>query len=351
MSAQAPLGDDPMDIHVTTSRGPLMTKRFIGRDDGSVECQQYGLAANFSSEFWRPRDLRDVRDICRTLQHRPRSAVVRAALRPGVDPRRHKRTVLSHTDRDGVAHEPHMIDVPRGWVAFDWDDLPTDDDWYQPAKFADVARRNRRNLPAPFHRVGSVIVASSSAGIKPGARFREWFLLAKPLFGHQIRRALGENCPVDPVTLLPAQVCYTAAPLFEGLPDPVAIRVHELWLDTDLVELEAPTEATKPLVAPSSGPSFLGMPLSVPRPYDGERSLTLDVIADRMRRKPKGGRHAALFGNAWRAFDLLRDGETSAHHIFFELAKAARDAGLTDPDEELRRIIKRGLERGAGGSV
>jgi hypothetical protein len=79
--------------------------------------------------------------------------------------------------------------------------------------------------------------------------------------------------------------------------------------------------------------------------------VPLDVLARAVARAPEGERHKKLHGCAWRAGDLIHTHQASAHEIFDALGKAAREAGLKDPPEEIARIIRCGLERAVGGAA
>jgi hypothetical protein len=332
----------PRDLTILTSCRRDLRKVWTAGQD---KPKNYDHAATFSARSARIRDLHHLAEVQRYLQAQPWCCVVRAAVKPGIDHRTMARRVLNKRARDGAVLEATMTDVPREWVAFDIDNVPAPEGWYRPHRVVDFTRYLvERTFPAAFHGAGFVVVASASAAVKPGAKMRLWFLLDRPLYGHEIKRAMA-GAPIDECTLRPVQIIYTAAPGFVGMSDPVAKRVHFAWLDRDLVALEVPPEPARPVrqiqyAALSGSPS---------RCHD--ELIPLGALARIVARADEGQRHKKLHGCAWRAGDLIHAGQATAHEIFWVLGKAAKDAGLADPPEELARIIKCGLERAGGGAA
>jgi hypothetical protein len=331
----------PRDLTILTSRGRDLRKVWTAGQDRP---KNYDHAATFSARSVRIRDLHHLADVQRYLQAQPWCCVVRAAVKPGIDHRTMARRVLNKRARDGAVLEATMTDVPREWVAFDIDNVPAPEGWHQPHRVVDVARDVvERMFPAAFHGAGFVVVASASAGIRAGAKMRLWFLLDRPLHGHEIKRAMV-GAPIDECTLRPVQIIYTAAPGFIGMPDPVPERVHFAWLDRDVVALEVPPEPVKPVrqIQPAA-------PSRSPRCHD--ELIPLAALARIVARADEGQRHKKLHGCAWRAGDLIHAGQVTAREIFYALGEAAKNAGLADPPDEIARIIKCGLERAVGGSA
>ena len=333
-------GAHPRDLCILTTFGPELRKTWSLNECGEPAAKNYDDAKTFRATFHRIRDLTDLWRLQLDLQRRPRSACVRAALLENVDPNRCERLLRDRVERDGEIREQTMADVPREHVAFDLDSLDAPDGWHR--FLVDfVQDLVERIFPVEFRGAGFVAVASASAGIKPGARLRVWYLLDRPLVGREIERAM-EGVSIDPSTLRAVQLIYTAAPRFQGMPDPVAERVAYAWLDRDVVALKVPPERARPIVPPQAAWPIVAR--------DG-RGLALHHLADAIRTAPEGSRHRKLFGCAWRAGDLVAAGEATAHEVFHELSHAAVAAGITDPPTELGRIIKSGLDRAAGGAA
>jgi hypothetical protein len=84
-------------------------------------------------------------------------------------------------------------------------------------------------LPRCFENVECFVVASSSYGIKPGIRMRMFFWSRNAVSNQDLKRALvGYETIADPAIFNPIQPIYTAAPIFEGIDDPVKQRIK--WI-------------------------------------------------------------------------------------------------------------------------
>ncbi|HEX2528479.1 MAG TPA: hypothetical protein VHL31_19535 [Geminicoccus sp.] len=334
-------GANPLDFPIVTTFGPSLCKTFWPGENGAISCKTYDSAKTVRYRVHRVTGLHDFWRLQISLQQQRRSAHVRAALRLGVDPRRTERLLHRHVERDGVVREPTMLDVRRSYVLFDLDGVPAPEDWHR--QLVDFSRQLiMQHFPSSFRGVGFVVVASASAGIKPGARLRLGFLLDQPLYGHEIERVMA-GVPIDPSTLRPVQPIYTAGPIFRDMFDPIPQRVGYAWLDREVVHLEVPPEPAKPKIGLNA---YL-----VPRASELGDGLTLAHLAAAIATAPQGSRHRKLFGCAWRAGDLVAAGQASAHEVFHTLASAAVQAGINDPPIELARIIKLGLQQAAGGAA
>ncbi|HEX2527178.1 MAG TPA: hypothetical protein VHL31_12895 [Geminicoccus sp.] len=216
-------GAHPRDLTILTSRRRELRKIWT---IGQEAPKNYDYAATFSARSVRITDLHHLFQVQCYLQAQPWCCVVRAAVKPGLDLANLKRRLIDKPTRNGSILKATLADVPREWVAFDIDNVLAPDGWYLPHRIVDFARSLiERTFPTAFHGAGFIVVASASAGIKPGAKMRLWFLLDRPLYGHEIKRAML-GAPIDECTLRPVQIIYTAAPGFVGMSDPVAKRVH-----------------------------------------------------------------------------------------------------------------------------
>ena len=132
---------------------------------------------------------------------------------------------------------PMFEEQPTDWLLLDFEGvtLPAGLDWR--ADLAYTADFLRRRLPLEFHGAPCVFYATSSAAdpIKPdlgGAeiRMRLGFLLDRGVTHAEAKRWLAGVVGLDPCTLRPVQITYTAAPLFQGdLRDPLpAGFTHQL---------------------------------------------------------------------------------------------------------------------------
>jgi hypothetical protein len=109
----------------------------------------------------------------------------------------------------------------------------------------------RALLPEPFHEAACAWQATSQAGLRPGLRYRLWFVLSRPLLGRELA-AWCERPEVDPCVFRPAEPIYTAAPVFDGRHDPVPRRVGLLGGLEPAVPVPTGCRAG-PLAAPAPG--------------------------------------------------------------------------------------------------
>jgi hypothetical protein len=328
-----------MVFPVIETFGLDLCKTFRRDEAGAITCTSYDNARTFRYQFHPIGGLEGFFDLQAQLQRRRCSAHVRAALRAGVDPHRMERRLHRRVEADGRVREPTMVDVPRSYVLFDLDGVSAPDDWHH--HMADFARMMVQDLfPAAFHGVGFVAVATASAAMKPGARLRLGFLLDHPRFGHEVERAVA-GTPIDPSTLRPVQLVYTAAPTFHGIQDPIVDRVVLVPGDRDAVPLVVPPELPRPTI---------DLNLARSR-QDGEDGLALARLAAAVASAPQGSRHRKLYGCAWRAAELVLAGQATPLEVFDALGAAAVRAGLADPPTEIARIIRGGLEQGIGSAA
>ncbi len=269
--------------------------------------------------------LDELADALTCLLPRPACAVVRGAV---ADPARVVRVRrLVHPCPD-TGEAPTLRETPRRWLALDVDSLPLPSD-RDVQDVAGCAAYARLCLPSAFHAARCIAVASGSHGIKPGMRLRLWFWLDRPLTGPECKRWL-RGYPVDPALFSPAQLTYTAAPVFDaGAADPVPHRLACL-------------SGTRVNVAPpSAGALALPPPRVLPVPEAvGAGFYALAALAGaaaKVARAPERTRHPALLAEAMRLAGLVKGGLLGADAVRRALARAAQDCGL--PDVEAGSVI------------
>jgi hypothetical protein len=251
---------DPLVVTILTTRGPLATKRVELTADGIV-IHGYDRARWFETMVIKVDGLEGLHALLARLDREQRRLVIRAALLLGIDPRRCRR--LLHADRE-TGDPACFEDVPRVWVPFDFDSVeaPACTD---PRDGVDAGLFLRDRLPEPFRDAACLVQATSGCGIKPGLRYRLWFILDRPLFGHEVA-AWTASPHLDPATLRPVEPIYTARPVFVDMADPMPRR---LWRLSGLTEA---VEVPEVLPRPEHGPARLG---------DGETS-DVQSFADRL---------------------------------------------------------------------
>ena len=212
-----------MALTLLRTKGPLATKRVVRGADGKRRIEGYAKAERFGAGAVHFRDVRALFALLQRLDRDPRRFVIRASLLPGLDPREVRRLVK----RCGKTGEgPFFADVPRAWAAFDFDSVPAPAglDTLDPIEAGDWLRGL---LPDAFQDAACIVQATSGCGIKPGLRYRLWFVLSRPLLGREVE-AWCAGVPLDASTLRAVEPIYTARPVFEGVRDPVPVRFHLL---------------------------------------------------------------------------------------------------------------------------
>src|SRR5262245_58469175 len=155
----------------------------------------------------------------RARQQAPNVAIVRAAPVEGLP--------LSKNDWHRRLEKPKanaaatLRAVPRAWVGLDWDAVPEPEgiDWRTDAKAAAEATVLSQ-VPAWLRTADFVVGYTSSQGFKDGMRLRSFHLLDRSLDREQLK-VLFAATRADPATFRDAQLHYTAAPIFEGVDDPL----------------------------------------------------------------------------------------------------------------------------------
>lgn len=259
------------------------------------------------------------------LLPRPAYAVVRGAV---ADPARVTgvRRLIHPCPHSG--EQPTLQEAPRRWLALDLDGLPlpvgTD-----VRDLASCGAHARLSLPAAFHAPRCIVAASGSHGVKPGMRLRLWFWLHRPLSGPECRRWLRGN-PVDPSLFGPAQLTYTAAPVFDGAAaDPLPCRLVMLPGTQGNVVPPSPAVLTAP-------PTRL--PMTAHQPGAGPYALAaLAGAASRVSHAPERTRHPTLLTEARRLARLVDADLLAAADVRRTLERAAEQCGL--PDGEAGAVI------------
>jgi hypothetical protein len=229
---------------------------------------------------------------------------------------------LLHYDPE-TGDTPTLRDEPRQWLALDIDGLPRPEA-VAPSDLAACAQIAIEALPAAFRSARCVVQATASHGVKPGVRLRLWYWLTRALAAGELRRWL-RGAPVDHAVFSPAQITYTAAPLFAvGAVDPVPERLTLVAGARKLVPVPAiaalapqpPAIPTRPI--PASGD-----------PRTGSYAFAaLTAATARVARAPDGLRHPTLLIEA-RGLARLVARRLLTERAFIEaLAGAAAMAGL-----------------------
>jgi hypothetical protein len=175
------------------------------------------------------------------------------------------------------------------------------------------------------------VQATAGHGIKPDIRLRLWFWLSRCTAGDELARWI--NDAVDPASFRPVQIIYTAAPIFDGIQDPLPRRLVKLPGD-DAVAVPPAAELAPPEPPPRLPP---------PKPsIRGDRYVDA-ALADAIRtiaHAPNGTRHNALMTEGASLLRFVPD-RLSPGDFVEVLAGAARAAGLdqSEADDEISWLL------------
>jgi hypothetical protein len=208
-----------MSDHITIlhARGRRLAKAV--RRDGEIE--GYDSAKTVDLFETAIADLEALEGLLRRLEPRGDCCVVRGSI---ADPSR-VTAVRRLLYRDAeTGDEPTLREVPRRWLALDFDTLPLPEG-VEPEDLIACAHAAIESLPEEFLWVRTVVQATAGHGLKPGLRLRLWYWLDRPVCGDELKHWL-QCVPVDRSVFGAAQVIYTAAPIFlPGAFDPLPTRI------------------------------------------------------------------------------------------------------------------------------
>lgn len=220
---------DPHTLTILTHPQPL-TKSYARDAQGNVIKTSYPRAKTFTTSDLVAQNIQSLENILMHLSKQPQSAVIRAAVRDGVNKARPFRRLL-HDDKK-IGDKATLEHADRAWVCADSDGLtlPFDVDPNDPQHLDNAARYllTEHGLDG----VSAVVAWSSSAFLGESAEIAPrkakahlWFLLDKPVCSESLEPWLVSK-GFDGATARPVQVHYTANPVFTGgLRDPLAWRV------------------------------------------------------------------------------------------------------------------------------
>ena len=191
---------------------------------------------------------------------------VRGKIRADADPGRMRRAHVNAPTLDAAAHH---------WLALDLDSfLPEVSDFASDVgKYAHMARAA---LPECFADAAAWYQATGSAGVKPGVRLRLVFWLDRPLGDSELKSwADTWTLQVDRALFTPSQPHYLAAPILDGVPDPVPPGERTGTLQGGTVHVPAWAE---PSTSSSPHDELAKAARAMARAEDGDRRNTLNRL-------------------------------------------------------------------------
>ena len=231
-----------------TAHGNAATKTYRLDDDGTIRRTDFDAGYRFKTQPTRTiATVEDATGLLRDLAADPRAFLIRGTLRPGADSRkRHRRKMKG----DDAAFMP----APSGrtWLTLDVDGLPIPDDIDPIRDPRGAAEYACAQLPEPFRSAACCYQLSSSTGFAkvdgtPKGTYRLGrsgtvslhllFRAARPVmdkaaeeWAKSINVEAGRAL-LDVATLRSVQPYYCAAPIFDGLDDPLPLAERIGTLD------------------------------------------------------------------------------------------------------------------------
>ncbi len=307
------------------------------RADGTIDA--YDSARTYDLFTVEIPDLASLERLLGQLLRRPDCAVVRGGI---IDPDRTRRVRrLAHVDKE-TGECPTLEERPRQWLALDLDS-PERPEGISADDLAGCAAVAVSRLPAAFRDVACIVQASGSHGLKPGLRLRLWYWLDRPLSGQELKRWL-RGVAVDPTVFRPAQVIYTAAPVFDRpADDPLPTRMARIEGRAGIVR--APSASS--LVPPPRPPA----PMPAPREASANHyvSAVLTNAAARIRRAGIGNRHDTILSEARSLARFVSAGLLTERDMRNTLSAAGEHAGK--PFEECESIADWAMDHPSGGAL
>jgi len=305
------------------------------RPDG---IEDYGNARTFDGCTYAIRNEDEVEFLLTRLIKNPRCGVVRAELVNA--PRATGIRRLVHPDPE-TGDEPTLRDVPRRWLAIDAEGI-------EPPPGLDLtdlpacARAALQRLPAPFRGADCIVQATAGHGLKPDLRLRLWFWLSRPMKGGELKRWL-KGAPADPSVFGPAQVIFTAAPVFENCTDHLPNRMVRL---PGAAAVQVPSEW-------ELAPPRVSEPRALPKPSEEGASryawAALRNAAARVAGAAINNRHPTCLHQTRSLARLVDAGLLTASDVKEAMAEALYQAGKTR--EEGSAIAAWGLAHPSTGEL
>ncbi|WP_431270271.1 hypothetical protein [Dankookia sp. P2] len=232
---------------------------------------------------------------------------------------------LLHAD-PATGDQPTLRAASRRWVALDIDGLPLNANLDRQDLLA-CGDAVLRRLPPACQDVECVIQATASHGIKDGARLRLWFWLSRSAPRNELSAWL-RAAPVDHSILGPAQIIYTAKPIFAApANDPIANRLLLMPGRRSAVTLpQAVTNKRETQQRENVGPK------------SADAGLRLAALIGVAKAAREGSRNRSLFWAACRASELVAKGEVDRSTVTASLLQAGTHAGLS-AQEALNTIV------------
>jgi hypothetical protein len=259
------------------------------------------------------------------LEHEPRTLIIRGRLIRGRDPGRVRRLIYAD---EKTGDQPYFEPRRRKWLALDFDsfDLPAG---ISPVDLDAVAALAIARLPKPFRRATCWAQLTSGAGFKPGGRVRLFYWLSEAVDEPFLKRRLKGVRGLDHSLFCPNAPHYVAAPVFDGVADPVPLRSKLIAGEVDVVTLPAELPEPRrraPHAAGAAAPAW-------PRARHPRGYMTACLLA--LAGAPPGQGRATCTSIALRLYGLCKAGGLDPVDVTARIKGAMLSRGW-DADEQRR---------------
>lgn len=331
-----------------TIDGSPATKRHVW-SNGEWRTESYSSGQHFA---WSQTDVDSIESLSQRLQaveQKPDWFIVRG------EPTRQ----VKYLRRVYKGDDPHFEPVDRQWLCIDIDGLEVPDG-------TDHVEYAIARLPNRFQGVSCHWQYSASAGISDegGARLHLWYWLDRPVCDFSLREWAKDikeriGLPLDSMLYNPVQPHYTANPIIEGAPDPIAKRSgllkgerDELVLPDNVLALEAWAKKREREKRESQQRRQVAarrarMNPNAPQAQKAYALSALNKACIQIESAPVGDRHRTIFSQAAAVAELFHTGHIDQTQARVQLEESAlialADAGR---QAEAVRTVADGIEEG-----
>lgn len=306
-----------------------------------LETTSYGKASLF---HFLSDPVADIEDLFASLERRSRfnCFAIRGQVKPDIAPgtpikRRYK------------GDDAAIIDAPSRIISVDLDqEAPPD--WLDTDDIKAVGDYLRGRLPPELQPASCVVQLSAGYGLSrwtgkpPLLKARLWFINATALDSAALRawframNATGKYAVMDDAVAGCNQPIYTAAPIFEGMADPVLERLYLLLGEADEADIQPPKVAPR-----QAAPAFTG---------PGERCPERLAVCVAMIHAAKDGeKHTVLNRAAYLAGGLVAGGACTLDEARAALREAIAAKTGVENIEAAYQTIEAGLQDGIAAPI
>jgi hypothetical protein len=272
--------------------------------------------------------------ILRQLLPRPDCCIVRGSVADQDRTQRVRR--LYHADQK-TGDDPTIRDADHQWIGLDVEGVARPDG-VDAADLQSCAQLAIALLPGEFRGVRCIVQASAGHGLKAGCRLRLWFWAGHPVGGAELTYWMRRS-PVDNCLFRPAQVTYTAAPIFETGHDHLPHRIADID-GANCVEVPPPDALCAPAPAAIA-------PAAIRRASDTSIERLIARSLFKVETASEGQRHDLLRAAARTIGGVLDQAGIGEAEVARALLDAVKRAGGAAVDERnASATIAWGLARG-----